>query len=263
MHERFTTANAGILIGGVVIAGWTGLLVFLLRLNLTAIPIFLILPAILFQTFLYTGLFITAHDAMHGSISPRHKRLNDFIGALGVALYAIFSFKRLRAEHRKHHAQPGSDDDPDYHDGEHTGFWRWYFHFLLTYVTWRQIFWMAIVFNILEHGFGISTQNLLLFWVAPSLMSTLQLFYFGTYLPHRELEGGHDNRHRARSNEFSVFWSFVTCYHFGYHWEHHEYPRVPWWRLPAVREQEALRPASIDSVGGGAGRGKLRVAEGK
>ncbi|MBD3338449.1 MAG: beta-carotene ketolase, partial [Candidatus Lokiarchaeota archaeon] len=23
--------------------------------------------------------------------------------------------------------------------------------------------------------------------------------------------------------------------HFGYHWEHHEYPNIPWWRLPAVR----------------------------
>ncbi len=237
MKESLTNSSAGILIGGVVIATWAGALVFLLTLNISAAPIFLIAPGILFQTFLYTGLFITAHDAMHGTVAPRNKKLNDFIGALCVGLYAIFSFKRLRVEHRKHHANPGSEDDPDFHDGQHPGFWRWYVHFLLTYVTWMQIAGMAIVFNILERGFGISTINLLIFWVAPSLLSTLQLFYFGTYLPHREPEEGYDNIHRARSNKFSVLWSFITCYHFGYHWEHHEYPRVPWWRLPEVREQ--------------------------
>lgn len=26
--------------------------------------------------------------------------------------------------------------------------------------------------------------------------------------------------------------SFLTCYYFGYHLEHHLYPNVPWWRLP-------------------------------
>ena len=29
--------------------------------------------------------------------------------------------------------------------------------------------------------------------------------------------------------------SFVSCYHFGYHWEHHVAPHVPWWRLPEAR----------------------------
>jgi len=239
MKESLTSFSAGILIGGGVIAAWAGMLIFLLALNVSAISILLIIPAILFQTFLYTGLFITAHDAMHGSVSRHHKKLNAFIGALCVGLYAIFSFKRLCVEHRRHHANPGSDDDPDFHDGHHPGFWRWYIHFLLTYVTWRQIAGMAMVFNIMKHGFGISTIPLLMFWVAPSLLSTLQLFYFGTYLPHRKPEGGYDNPHRARSNEFSVFWSFITCYHFGYHWEHHEYPRVPWWRMPALRKTQS------------------------
>jgi beta-carotene ketolase (CrtW type) len=189
------------------------------------------------QTFLYTGLFITAHDAMHGIVAPQHKKLNNFIGALCVFLYALFSFQRLRNEHRKHHAQPASDSDPDYHDGAHRGFWAWYFHFMLTYVTWRQIAGMAIVFNVLLHTFKIPVANLLLFWIAPALLSTLQLFYFGTYLPHREPAGGYTNAHRARSNDFSALWSFLTCYHFGYHWEHHEHPYVPWWKLPAVRRE--------------------------
>ncbi len=232
-------SHKGVLVGIIIILAWAGSLLALLSIRFTDFPIFAILPAVLVQTFLYTGLFITAHDAMHGVVAPKNKRVNNFIGALCVRLYALFSFTRLLAEHRQHHAHPGTDDDPDYHNGEHRNFWRWYLHFISTYVTWRQILGMALAFNIMEHILNVPPLNLALFWVMPSLLSTLQLFYFGTYLPHHEPSGGYADRHRARSNDFSTFWSFVTCYHFGYHWEHHEYPRVPWWKLSAVRRKSS------------------------
>ncbi len=232
-------SSQGIVIGLIVILLWTANLYFLLSIDIANLPFYTLIPAMLTQTFLYTGLFITAHDGMHGLIAPRNKKINNFLGTLCVILYALFSFKRLRAEHQKHHAHPGRAHDPDYHDGEHRGFWAWYFHFMKTYVTWQQIAGMAIAFNIMLHLLKISQINLTLFWVAPALLSTLQLFYFGTYLPHREPAEGYDNPHCAKSNEFSVFWSFITCYHFGYHWEHHEFPHVPWWKLPAVRRKKA------------------------
>lgn len=231
------SSHAGIFIAAGVIALWASSLIMLLQIELTRLPALALIPAVLLQTFLYTGLFITAHDAMHGLVAPQQKRLNGFIGALCVLLYALFSFQRLKTEHRKHHAQPGSVHDPDYHDGEHAGFWRWYFHFMLTYVTWQQLAGMALAFNIMHHLLNLPIPNLLLFGVASALLSTLQLFYFGTYLPHREPKDGYRNEHRAESNNFSVFCSFVTCYHFGYHWEHHEYPYAPWWKLPAVRKR--------------------------
>ncbi|MCI0691246.1 fatty acid desaturase [candidate division KSB1 bacterium] len=230
--------NKGIVIGLTIILFWAAGLIFLLSLNIARTPLFGIVSAVLLQTLLYTGLFITAHDAMHELVAPKRKRLNNFIGTLCVILYALFSFKRLRIEHHKHHAHPGSEDDPDFHDGEHRGFWAWYFHFMKTYVTWQQIAGMAIAFNVMLHLLKISQLNLALFWIAPALLSTLQLFYFGTYLPHREPAGGYDNSHRAKSNDFSVIWSFLTCYHFGYHWEHHEYPQVPWWKLPKIRKAQ-------------------------
>jgi beta-carotene ketolase (CrtW type) len=64
------------------------------------------------------------------------------------------------------------------------------------------------------------------------------LFYFGTFLPHREPEEGYSNIHCAQSNSLPVFWSFITCYHFGYHQEHHEYPHVPWWHLPVIYKDQ-------------------------
>lgn len=227
----------GLIIAVLIISCWLAGLSLLLSTNLAALPIYGIILAMLAQTFLYTGLFITAHDAMHGIVVPGNKKLNNAVGTLCVILYALFSFRRLRREHQKHHAHPAHEDDPDFHDGVHRGFWAWYLHFMKTYVTWQQIAGMAIAFNIMQHLLKMAPANLLLFWVMPALLSTLQLFYFGTFLPHREPAGGYDNPHRAKSNEFSVLWSFLTCYHFGYHWEHHEFPYVPWWRLPAVRRQ--------------------------
>lgn len=221
----------GLLSSGLIFALWGSLLSYLL---LSEFAIWK-LGLIVFQTMLYTGLFITAHDAMHGTVIPSNRKLNDIIGWAAVLLYALFSFRKLRERHTLHHDHPGQEEDPDFHDGEHSGFWAWYWRFLTHYVTWKQILGMAIIFNVLEHLVGVSLVNLLVFWVLPSLLSTLQLFYFGTYLPHR---GEHDNPHHARSNTYSEMVSFLTCYHFGYHLEHHEYPWAPWWYLPTVFKKE-------------------------
>ncbi|MBD3274636.1 MAG: beta-carotene ketolase [Candidatus Marinimicrobia bacterium] len=227
----------GLVIGIGIVALWFASLVFLLQLNIESMPGFLIPAAIIFQTFLYVGLFITTHDAMHGVIAPQHKKLNDFIGATAIFLYALFHYPRVHEKHWDHHGHPASEEDPDYHDGEHKSFPAWYGRFMFHYVTWRQLLGMAIAFNVLYHLANVPLANLALFWVAPSLLSTLQLFYFGTYLPHKEPPSGYNDEHCATTNDFPVFLSFITCYHFGYHWEHHAYPYVPWWMLPKVRKQ--------------------------
>lgn len=190
------------------------------------------------QTVLYTGLFITAHDAMHGTACWKSERLNAFLGQLAIGSYALFSLRKMRLAHKEHHdhpARPGQD--PDFHDGTHRGFFAWYATFLWRYVSLLQIVGMAIVFNLLAHVAGIQEWKLLLFWVLPALLSTLQLFFFGTYLPHRELDAKpYPDAHRARSNAWNTALSLLTCYHFGgFHHEHHGAPHAPWWRLPQVR----------------------------
>jgi beta-carotene ketolase (CrtW type) len=232
-------AYAGLIPAFAIIATWLGSLAVLFGVELTASwqTVVLVPLAMAWMTFLSTGLFITAHDAMHGTVAPGRKRLNDAVGALAVALYALFSYRKLQGKHHEHHAHPGeAGEDPDFHDGDHPGFWRWYLHFVFGYVGLLQIIGMAVAFNVLSHLIGIPEPNLLLFWVAPALLSTLQLFYFGTYLPHREPHADGDP-HNARSNAYPPWLSFLTCYHFGYHREHHEHPGVPWWRLPAMRRQ--------------------------
>ena len=230
------TTNKGLFIAITIIGVWGLSLSLLLTLDVAHIHIALITVAIMCQTFLYTGLFITTHDAMHGSVYPTHPRINNLTGTIAVRLYALFSYRKLLEKHWAHHRTPASAADPDFHVGEHSGFLAWYLRFMKEYLSWRQIIGMAIVFQIMEYVLMIPPLNLILFWVSPALLSTLQLFYFGTYLPHRLPAGGYDNPHRAQSNAYSALWSFITCYHFGYHWEHHEYPHVPWWQLPTIRK---------------------------
>ena len=237
------STNKGLFIALTIIGLWGLSLSILLTLDVAHTNVALIPVAILCQTFLYTGLFITAHDAMHGTVCQTHPRINNTIGTIAVRLYALFSYRKLQEKHWEHHRTPASDADPDFHDGQHSGFLAWYLHFMMTYLSWKQLIGMAIIFQVMEYVLAIPTLNLTLFWVSPALLSTVQLFYFGTYLPHRMPASGYNNLHRAQSNAYSSFYSFITCYHFGYHWEHHEYPYIPWWQLPTIREMKSFNHA--------------------
>ena len=212
----------------------TGLLIALLVIGCWAISIILLMQwtvnfsnpltylFILLQMHLYTGLFITAHDAMHGTVSS-NRQVNNLIDYTCTILYALFWYPKLYIKHHQHHSHVHTENDPDYHKGS---FFSWYFVFIKNYLSIWQIIAMAILINILK--LWIPQANLLLFWVVPSLLSTLQLFYFGTYQPHK---GEHDNKHQSRSQRKNHLAAFFSCYFFGYHYEHHDTPGVPWWGL--------------------------------
>ena len=215
----------GVQMGLGIILSWLFLLLFLL--SAFEINWYSPLPYlfVLLQMHLYTGLFITAHDAMHGAVSP-NKTLNKRIGQLAAILFAFNSYKRLYPKHHEHHRHVGSEKDPDYHPSQH--FLIWYFSFIKQYVSWWQILAMAVTYNLLKLLFP--QENVILFWIVPSLLATLQLFYFGTYLPHKGSHSAED-RHKSGSQAKNHLWAFISCYFFGYHREHHQYPGTPWWQL--------------------------------
>ena len=182
---------------------------------------------------LYTGLFITAHDAMHGVLCRRWPTLNHGLGHICTLLYALMWYPALKKAHHRHHAYAGTDRDPDFDAPGDGSMWKWFYSFFKNYMTLRQ-FSMLIVTSWVFLALGIPLMNLFVFWLLPSVASTFQLFFVGTWLPHRS---GRDLSapHRARSLNVSEFWSLLACFHFGYHLEHHQHPDVPWWRLPTVR----------------------------
>jgi len=228
MNKIKSKSSKGIIIAFTIIALWFLSLLFLLFSNFNLKnPLSYLF--ILIQTHLYTGLFITAHDAMHGVVSA-DKKLNNFIGKLCTGLFMFNSYKILFPKHHLHHQFVATEKDPDYYHGS---FFIWYFHFVKQYITIWQFLTIAILFNLLKLYFP--TENLLLFWILPSLLSTLQLFYFGTFLPHK---GEQKNKHFSGSQDINHLWAFISCYFFGYHFEHHDSPITPWWLLYKKKEEK-------------------------
>ena len=189
---------------------------------------------------LNVGLFIVAHDCMHGSLAPGRPDLNRAVGRAALMLYAGFSMDLLGPKHHLHHRHAGTAADPDFAESHPTRFWPWYVAFFREYFGWRELGVLAVLLWSYILLLGASPLNALLFWGVPAILSSLQLFYFGTYLPHRHDEQAFADNHRARSNDFSLPVSLLTCFHFGYHHEHHRAPHLPWWRLPSARRTPAI-----------------------
>ncbi|WP_287128846.1 fatty acid desaturase [Candidatus Cyanaurora vandensis] len=225
----------GLVTAFTVIGLWAVSLVWLLQLDLVAVPVFWLVPLFFGRVFLHTGLFITAHDAMHGSVYGANRKLNDAVGTLAVGLYALLPYQKLCTKHWQHHRTPATAEDPDFYMGEHRRWFPWYACFMGNYLKGRESVPMIVGINGVFYGLmwlgQVPVANLLLFWMGPLVLSSVQLFYFGIFLPHRRPVTGYTNRHRTMSNNFSPLWSFLSCYHFGYHWEHHEYPYLPWYKL--------------------------------
>lgn len=191
---------------------------------------------IVLQTWLSVGLFIIAHDSMHGSLIPSNAGLNALIGRICVGLYAGFSYGQLYKSHHEHHRYAGTDKDPDFDANHPASFWPWYLKFFRTYFGLRELAVLTVVVAVYMVFLWQRWPYILLFWALPAIISSLQLFYFGTFLPHRLDETPFEDQHRSRSNDFPWLLSLLTCFHFGYHHEHHERPWVPWWKLPGFRD---------------------------
>lgn len=222
--------NTGVYIALTIIALWFISLTLLLTQYEVDFYSPLTYLLVLVQAHLYTGIFITAHDAMHSVVSP-NRLVNEWIGRVCATIFAFNFYDNLNRKHHLHHRFVGTERDPDYHGGN---FWVWYFNFAKQYINVWQIIFMAITYNVLKVFFP--NANVILFWMLPSIIATFQLFYFGTYLPHK---GEHepDNVHKSRSQAKNHLWAFLTCYFFGYHYEHHNSPRTPWWQLYKEKER--------------------------
>lgn len=190
---------------------------------------------IIVQAWLSTGLFIIAHDCMHGSLAPGRPRLNRIVGTICLGAYAGLSYGALLPKHHAHHAAPGTPGDPDFHADAPRRALPWFGSFFRNYYTHGQIARItvaAVIYMLL----GASLLNIVVFWAIPALLALVQLFVFGTYLPHRHDDQPFADAHNARSNSLNALLSLITCFHFGaYHHEHHLSPGTPWWRLPTFR----------------------------
>ena len=229
LAAAITAAFVALHVYGVFVLRWSPVTVALAPLLVAA------------ECWLGAGLFIVAHDAMHGSLAPGRPKLNRAVGQACLAIYAAFPYERLSHKHYAHHRHSGGEGDPDFHTGAPRSFWRWYAKFFREYFGVRQMATITGVFLVYWLVLGAPVLNCLLFWALPTIGSSLQLFLFGTWLPHRHDDEPFVDRHNARTLAFPGWLSLLTSFHFGYHREHHLWPQTPWWDLPR-RQRELASP---------------------
>ncbi len=239
---REREGRPGLWIAAAIGSAWLALhigCIFFWRWSLATAPWAVLL--VLVQAWLSTGLFIIAHDCMHGSFAPGRPKWNASVGTLFLGAYAGLSYAMLLPKHHAHHAAPGTAEDPDFHADAPRLLLPWFGSFFRTYYTHGQLARItaaAILYLLL----GASLLNIVLFWAVPAVLALGQLFVFGTYLPHRDTGQPFADAHNARSNGLRPMLSLMTCFHFGaYHHEHHLSPGTPWWRLPALRRKRLER----------------------
>lgn len=238
----------GLTLAACIAGGWLGIHIFgmfVFELTWSSLPIALMLAAV--QCWLSVGVFIVCHDAMHGSLAPGHKRLTAGIATVLLFLYAGFGWRNLRDAHFAHHKLAGREGDPDFDENNPSHFAKWYATFFKRYFGWQSLIYVHTVVGIYWLVLGIPMAQIFILYGAPALLSSLQLFYFGTYRPHHhDDESPFADDHNARTNEFGTLASLATCFHFGYHLEHHRRPDVPWWALPRAKQAGVGRRVQHD-----------------
>ena len=172
-------AALGLLLAGGILGGWltTHIIgVFLYQWGWHSIVTAPVLVAI--NCWLFVGMFIVAHDCMHGSLVPFRPGWNRFIGQLCLGLYAGFEFDKLNRKHHLHHRYSGTRDDPDFDERPPHGFLSWYVRFFVEYFGWKQLAFLSIVSIVYLLLFGVTYSNLLVFWAAPAILSSVAAVLF-------------------------------------------------------------------------------------
>jgi beta-carotene/zeaxanthin 4-ketolase len=188
----------------------------------------------------FTGLFILAHEAIHGTLLPGFPRLGHALGRLFATVYALVDYDLLRENHWKHHGHVATEGDPDY-DGDgllvlHAA------RFMRRYLRWYAIPCLATAGHLL--GQAGYTAAMLGAYVVPVLLSTLVVFTVGIHLVHHpELlrTRAPGDPQRSVCIDLGRFGSAVLILNFNVHWHHHAHPRLSWWELGSMREEEPVR----------------------
>ena len=228
----------GIALAVLVAGSWLGIhayAMFVFELSWQNWPLALVMALV--QCWLSVGVFIVCHDAMHGTLAPAYPKLADRIATVLLFLYAGFGWKALREAHHTHHRLAGRAGDPDFDEENPAHFFKWYWTFFKRYFGWQSLLFVHTVVGIYWLVLDIPMVQIVALYGAPALLSSLQLFYFGTYRPHHHKQGASfADENNARSDNFGTLLSLATCFHFGYHLEHHRRPDVPWWALPSAHK---------------------------
>lgn len=234
----------GLQLGALIGISWLVTLIISLRIDLNQLHPLVTATWVLVRSFLHTGLFILAHDAMHNSLVPGGGLINQRIGRVCLWLYAGLNYDACKRNHHRHHLMPESETDPDFCPTNNRSLLAWLVRFLRNYLNPAQLSRLILLLTILllaaqphqSQPFVTVSVTFLL----PLMISTAQLFFVGTYLPHRKEHQQTDQEVSIKSLNLHPLASLLACYHFGYHREHHNNPEAPWFLLPELKRRRLI-----------------------
>jgi len=237
------------------------------------------LPAMIVIATRQHAQFILFHDAVHYNVA-RDRRLNDLLTNLVIGVPQLVPVQLYRRLHLAHHARLGTDADPErlllYRDQP------WQYRPLGLFALTRQLlgdllllnnvrtlvhfqrelrdprsklalppaktfaeFWLTVALWLGAYIAWLvvdldSALAFALLWFVPLLSLTQSIQKVRSFAEHGPMQGP-DLTYSWRPGLLGrlTLWP----YHINYHREHHDRPRVPWYRLPATFPEAELRPA--------------------
>lgn len=214
--------------------------------------------------FFVNGLVQLAHDSWHGNLLP-WRPANDLLGHLLSMLCGV-SFPAARHDHLLHHRHSRTARDPDaYNVGRRSLGLVVLFYAVVLFGLPLSIVFFNVIYPVLHfdrRDFAAHLRTLLAYGAVYALLFTwvtragqwgtvLELWFLPVLFasPFNGLKSIADHHHNqwngprhliattTRSNALiAFFWNGLS-----YHLDHHLYPRVPGYHLPALHR--ALRPA--------------------
>lgn len=195
------------------------------------------------------------HEASHYNLF-RQRSWNDR-AEIFCGLPFFCTMEQMRREHMVHHTRLGQPEDHNQGDYQAMGlfrprvnlFWIWFLRPVLGYAgfyyvrslslrPWQEgrklvAFW-AVALAVFA-AFGV-LHLLLLYWLIPFGWACMSFLYWSEITDHYRTVTG------IRSN---VGWLNNLLHHNnGFHFTHHHYPTIPWYRLPQATR--ALTPGQGD-----------------
>ncbi len=224
-----------------VLTAWLAVAVSAWRGSLSGVATFFL------QTVLAYLAFTPLHEASHGNIAGRHKRLKGLETGLGwlSGLPLLAPYPAFRKLHLQHHGHTNDEEhDPDFWVAG-TSRWAilWRCATILPHYYWRIVVGTlrspatrdvaslailsvyastAVALSLAGHGAWVLTA-----WVGPALLAAGFLAFAFDWLPHQP----HDQRDRYRNSRILLFPGLgVLLTNQNLHLVHHLYPRIPFYR---------------------------------
>jgi fatty acid desaturase len=237
-------------------------------------PVIYLFVWVIISTRLY-ALYSLLHDAIHYSIT-RNKKLNDFLGQVFLGLPLFISLKEMRKIHLNHHKYLQTENDPEIKHLLYSEFQfpksrrelvkifsadlvgiNFLYYRILTLSYFVRHLNKLKMRNVLQ-GFlfmGIIAllvyldiwREVLLYWIIPYATIYQLLNRVRLTTEHFHIEEGNAYKTRSVIVPF-VQKIFLTPYNLGYHLEHHLYPAVPFYNLPALHKLLCAEPAYISNA---------------